>query len=104
MRILVTGCAGLIGSHLVDNCILSGNEVIGVDNLSYGSLNNLGNVINSDNFKFVEGDVKEISKIFDKDNFDLVYHLATMKKPSEGIIKSSLVIDAPKSIRVLAAS
>ena len=47
MRILVTGCAGLIGSHLVDNLIESGYEVVGIDNLSYGSLNNLCNVINS---------------------------------------------------------
>ena len=93
MRILVTGCAGLIGSHLVDNLIESGYEVIGIDNLSYGSLNNLCNVINSKKFKFVEGDVKKISEIFDKYTFDLVYHLSTMKKPTEGIIKSSLVID-----------
>ena len=93
MRILVTGCAGLIGSHLVDNLIESGYEVVGIDNLSYGSLNNLCNVINSKNFKFVEGDVKKISEIFDKYTFDLVYHLSTMKKPTEGIIKSSLVID-----------
>ena len=93
MRILVTGCAGLIGSHLVDNLIESGYEVVGIDNLSYGSLNNLCNVINSKNFKFVKGDVKKISEIFDKYTFDLVYHLSTMKKPTEGIIKSSLVID-----------
>lgn len=93
MKILVTGCAGLVGSHLVDNLLNKSYNVIGIDNLSYGSLNNLNNAVDSTNFTFIEGDVKEIAEIFEKTNFDLVYHLSTMKKPSEGVIKSSLVID-----------
>lgn len=93
MKILVTGCAGLVGSHLVDDLLNKSYKVIGIDNLSYGSLKNLNNAVDSSNFTFIEGDVKEIAEVFEKTNFDLVYHLSTMKKPSEGVIKSSLVID-----------
>ena len=57
MKILVTGCAGLIGSHLVDNLIKSGYDVVGIDNLSYGSLKNIEEALNSDKFKFIQGDV-----------------------------------------------
>ncbi len=93
MKILVTGCAGLIGSHLVDNLIKSGYDVVGIDNLSYGSLKNIEEALNSDKFKFIQGDVKDISNIFINSKFNIIYHLASMKKPFEGVIKSSLVVD-----------
>ena len=40
MRILVTGCAGLIGSHLVDDLLNLNHSVVGVDDLSFGKMNN----------------------------------------------------------------
>ena len=93
MKILVTGCAGLIGSHLLDNLIEEGFSVIGIDNLSYGLRNNISKAIESPNFKFIENDVKNISNILKEENFDFIYHLASMKKPWGGVMKSSLVID-----------
>ena len=51
MKVLVTGCAGLIGSHLVDDLLKSGNQVVGIDNLSYGNLDNLVFARKRKNFK-----------------------------------------------------
>ena len=53
MKILVTGAAGLIGSHLCDELLEIGCEVVGVDNLSYGNKENLPN---HENFRFLGAD------------------------------------------------
>lgn len=59
MRILVTGGAGFVGSHLVDALIAQGSEVIALDNLTTGSEMNLEKASRSDHFRFVKGDLKE---------------------------------------------
>ena len=64
MRILVTGSAGLIGSHLVDSLLRKNHHVVGIDNLSYGSKNNLIEAETNNNFRFLKSDVKDISRIF----------------------------------------
>ena len=64
MKVLVTGCAGLIGSHLVDDLLASNHRVIGIDNLSYGSLTNIKAALKSKNFEFIKTDVQNISKAF----------------------------------------
>ena len=64
MKVLVTGCAGLIGSHLVDNLLDEGHLVTGIDDLSYGTLNNLTNATPNQNFKFINDDVRKINQIF----------------------------------------
>ena len=56
-RILVTGGAGFIGSHLVDALMTSGNSVTVLDNLSTGSLDNIRRWLNDPKFKFVHGDL-----------------------------------------------
>jgi UDP-glucuronate decarboxylase len=57
MRLLVTGAAGFLGSHLCERLLKDGHEVIGIDNLYTGSKRNLTSFANQDNFTFLLHDV-----------------------------------------------
>jgi len=57
MRILVTGVAGFLGSHLADELVKNDHEVIGIDNLYTGAKININNLLSSKKFKFEEADV-----------------------------------------------
>ena len=73
MKILVTGGAGFIGSHIVDEYINNGHEVTIIDNMSHGKRGNI-----NAKAKFYNIDVrdKEIKLIFEKEKFDVVCHHA----------------------------
>ena len=58
MKILLTGAAGFLGSHLTSKLLQSGHQVIGIDDLSTGSLANLTDALSNPSFKFVEHDVR----------------------------------------------
>lgn len=57
MRLLVTGAAGFLGSHLCESLISKGHEVLGVDNLYTGSKDNLARILGNRNFEFLRHDV-----------------------------------------------
>jgi len=57
MRVLVTGAAGFLGSHLVDRFLAAGHRVIGMDNQLTGNPANLAHVANNPNFEFHRQDV-----------------------------------------------
>jgi len=78
MRIIVTGGAGFLGSHLVDALIVQGNEVIAVDNLVTGRMRNLAHLDSHERFTFVNHD---ICTTFDPGPFDFVYHFASPASP-----------------------
>ena len=64
MRVLVTGGAGFIGSNLVEDLLDSGDEVVVVDNLSTGSLDNLKDLKNVDgSLKFFEADCSKLESL-----------------------------------------
>jgi len=66
MNVLVTGCAGFIGSHAVDHFIDSGDKVIGVDSMTYASnIQNLENAFKKNSFVFYEKDICSTSDIID---------------------------------------
>ncbi len=58
MKILLTGAAGFLGSHLSNKLIENNHNVIGLDDLSTGSLKNIEHLLNNPNFKFIEHDVR----------------------------------------------
>jgi len=59
MKILLSGAAGFLGSHLSKKFLENGHSVVGIDDLSTGSLANLQDVINDSNFTFIKHDVRE---------------------------------------------
>jgi len=83
-RVLVTGIAGMIGSHLLDLLISKNYEIIGIDNLTYGKMENIRSHLQNDRFKFYTVDVADFEtlKILSRD-VDLIVHLAAVKKISE---------------------
>ena len=59
MRVLMAGAAGFLGSHLTDYFLQEGNQVIGVDNLCTGSLENIDHLSNEPRFTYIEHDICE---------------------------------------------
>ncbi len=79
MRILITGGAGFIGSHLCDRLLADGHEVIAVDNLSTGSVDNIAHLAGHERFLFIKHNVTNY--IFVAGHLDAVLHLASLPSP-----------------------
>ena len=87
MKILVTGGAGFIGSHLCDVLIADGHNVTVVDNLVLGKVENIEHLINNPNFRFFREDLNNghaMDMIFMDGEFDMVYHLAANSDIQKG--------------------
>ena len=80
MRILITGAAGFLGSHLCDRLLGMGHEVIGMDNFITGSRENLAHLAGNESFTFIRHDVANF--IFVPGKIDAVLHFASPASPN----------------------
>ena len=75
MRILITGGAGFIGSHLADALIARDDQVVALDNFSTGSTSNIKHI--TKNFEIIDGDIRNADLINDTiKDVDLIFHMA----------------------------
>jgi dTDP-glucose 4,6-dehydratase len=80
MRILLTGAAGFLGSHLTDKLIAEGHHVLGMDNFITGNEENLAHLAGNENFSFIRHDVSNF--IFVTGKIDYVLHFASPASPN----------------------
>ena len=80
MRILITGAAGFLGSHLCDRLIADGHQVVGMDNFITGSPDNIAHLMGNDSFTFFKHDVSNY--IFVPGKIDAVLHFASPASPN----------------------
>ncbi len=78
-RVLITGVAGFIGSHLADFYLARGMDVIGVDNFITGSPKNIKHLLPHERFRFIEHDVTE--PLYLDDPIDYILHFASPASP-----------------------
>ena len=79
MRVLISGAAGFLGSHLCDRFVAEGHEVVGVDNFITGSADNIAHLIGNPQFRFIQHDVTNY--IYVDGPVDGVLHFASPASP-----------------------
>ena len=78
-RVLITGAAGFLGSHLCDRFIKEGFHVLGMDNLITGHISNIEHLMPLENFEFYHHDVSTFVHV--PGNLDYILHFASPASP-----------------------
>jgi UDP-glucose 4-epimerase len=93
-RVLVTGVAGFLGSNLLERLLEKGHDVIGLDNLSMGRIENIQQHLDNSRFQFLQRDVTDPEAFKDVgEDIDCVVHLAAFKIPRYGKAIDTLKIN-----------
>ncbi len=79
MRLLITGGAGFLGSHLCDRFLAEGHQVVVMDNLITGSAANIEHLAGNENFRFIKQDVTEY--LYLEGELDAILHFASPASP-----------------------
>ena len=104
-EILITGAAGFIGSNLTRALIERGHRVIGLDNLSMGSISNLDGLFEHPRFRLIKADVTDLSAVLRASHqCDTIVHLAAYKIPRYGGLLDTLRINEAGGRNVLDAA
>lgn len=95
MKILVTGGAGFIGSHLTDLLLQKGHKVVIIDNFSVGKKEFIAHNLKNPNFHFLSFDLLNYRKLLSywPKNIDMVFHLAANSDISQGASKTRVDFD-----------
>lgn len=102
MKVLVTGGAGFIGSHVCDILLDRGYEVICIDNLSSGSIENIKHNLGNSKFIFKKIDILDREMLFNAvDKVDVIIHLAAFKIPRYSSSYKTLLINTQGTKNVL---
>jgi UDP-glucose 4-epimerase len=105
VRIAITGVAGFIGSNLAAALVARGNEVVGIDDLSHGTLDNLEGLAESGRMRFRRGTILDRSALDAAfAGADVVVHLAAGKIPRYGDALDTLVTNGEGGLSVLRAA
>ncbi|MEM2842021.1 MAG: SDR family oxidoreductase [Thermoproteota archaeon] len=85
-KVLITGGAGFIGSHIAEELVKKGAEVLVIDDLSAGKMENIRHLWMKRNFKFIQGDVRDEKLLLENlKNVDLIFHEAALTYVAESI-------------------
>jgi len=94
MKILITGGAGFVGSHLCEKYVKEGHTVVCLDNFMSGNLTNIRHLLDYRNFKLMKGDVRDfdfLEKIMR--DIDVVFHLAAQIHVDRSYVEPRLTYD-----------
>ena len=102
-NVLVTGGAGFIGSHLCRSLISDGYQVTCLDNLITGSELNLKDLMDNENFKFINADITQIGDKLAGLKVDIIFHLASPASPIDyqNHPEETLLVNSQGTLNVL---
>jgi len=102
MKVLVSGGAGFIGSHVCDVLLSRGYKVLCIDNLSKGSLDNIKHNLNNSRFEFKKIDILDREMLFSASSgMDVIIHLVAFKIPRYSSSIHTLLLNSQGTINIL---